>query len=264
MNIERTYSADCSSHDISLDKQIFKGHTGWIESLKINEDCLISGGGGIDETIRCWDIKSRDSLFIARGHRDSVSCLKVANKVLFSSAPGFREKDIFSWESKTGRRLATLSGHTHSIRCLNTAENKLYSGSDDRTIRVWDINSVRETTILTTSSLRVFEDHLGPVTCIKFKDGRLFSGSLDKKIRIFDMEKGVLLSTLQGHTGSIVSLALDKDCLISGSRDYRICMWDIREGEAKPVYSSKGTSGVSSFKIFDNKIAASYFGEQNP
>jgi len=52
-------------------------------------------------------------------------------------------KGIRSWDIRTQSvYVDSYSGHTDVVNCLKAHKNRLYSGSDDKTVRVWDIVKV--------------------------------------------------------------------------------------------------------------------------
>ena len=115
------------------------------------------------------------------------------------------------------------------------------SGSQDNTIRLWDVASGKE--------FRRLEGHTAPVISIAFSsDGRrLASGSADKTIRLWDTASGMELQLLQGHTASVSSVAFAPDgrTLASGSEDKTILLWDAASG--KELHRLQGhTASVSS------------------
>lgn len=86
---------------------------------------------------------------ILNGHADSVSCLLKLNENHFVS--GSKDKKIKIWEiphitspnesEKEGKCLDTLSGHGSHLTCLEKIKNNLIvSGSEDKTIKIWDIS----------------------------------------------------------------------------------------------------------------------------
>jgi len=101
------------------------------------------------------------------------------------------------------------------------------SGSDDRTIRVWDA----ETGNALGAPL------LGHTDCVQSvaisPDGsRIVSGSHDKTIRVWDAETGNALGApLLGHTDCVrsVAISLDGSRIVSCSIDKTIRVWDLSE-----------------------------------
>ena len=69
------------------------------------------------------------------------------------------------------------------------------SGSDDKTLKVWDLT--------TGGLLRTLEGHAGSVTAVAMSgDGtRAVSGSDDETLKVWDLTTGRLLRTLEGHAG---------------------------------------------------------------
>ena len=67
------------------------------------------------------------------------------------------------------------------------------SGSDDKTLRLWDLE--------TGAELRRFEGHEGGVSSVTvLADGRrALSGSGDKTLRLWDLETGAELRRFEGH-----------------------------------------------------------------
>ena len=77
-----------------------------------------------------------------------------------------------------------LFGHGSPVTSIAiTSDSKqIISGSDDRTIRIWDIQTSRE--------LNILRGHVDTVTSIAVisDNKQIISGSLDKTIRIWDIE----------------------------------------------------------------------------
>ena len=72
----------------------------------------------------------------------------------------------------------TLKGHSASVECLVVLQDgSLGSGSDDKTIRVWNISE--------RIKLKTLTGHTGQVEClVVLPDGSLASASTDKTIKI--------------------------------------------------------------------------------
>jgi hypothetical protein len=122
-----------------------------------------------------------------------------------------------------------LHGHKDAVNNVAFSPNGkiLASGSDDHTIRLWDV---------------VHRQPFGPpltghrdfVESVAFSpDGKLLaSGSDDKTIGLWDVASGRLLHTLRGHTGTVRSVAFSPNgtMLASGSDDKTIGLWDVASG----------------------------------
>lgn len=70
-------------------------------------------------------------------HDQTVCCI-VLHQGIDRLYSGDEEGVIVAWKLSTGEHLRTMNGHTQAVRALATYHNCLISGSDDRTVRVWD------------------------------------------------------------------------------------------------------------------------------
>jgi WD40 repeat protein len=59
---------------------------------------------------------------------------------------------------------------------VSTKDNLIISGSNDRTIRIWDLESER--------CLKILKGHTNSVSSVFVYDNKIISGSVDKTIRI--------------------------------------------------------------------------------
>ena len=101
----------------------------------------------------------------------------------------------------------------------------LASGSDDKTVKLWDVASGR---------LRSLAGQEGRVLSVAFDpQGRsLASGSSDGTVKLWDVASGQLLRTLQGHQRSVMSVVFDRQgTLASGSDDKTVKLWDMASGQ---------------------------------
>ena len=90
-----------------------------------------------------------------------------------------------------GPLLRTLEGHTHEVKAVAlTADGRhAVSGSYDKTLRVWDLE--------TGQTIRTLEGHTGRVTSLALTaDGRhAVSGSWDNTLRVWDLLSGECLAS---------------------------------------------------------------------
>jgi hypothetical protein len=106
----------------------------------------------------------------------------------------------------------TFEGHASWVRSIafSADGNQVLSGSDDNTLKLWDLASGQ--------LLRTFQGHTGRVWSVAFSpDGaRVLSGSRDATIRIWKVATGELLATLMG-SATENWLTLTRDGFFAGS-----------------------------------------------
>ena len=135
-------------------------------------------------------------------------------------------------------------GHTAGVQsvCVSPDGTQVLSGSDDGTLRLWDIR--------TGAELRCFEGSAKPVCSAAFlRDARrLVSGSGDGTVHVWDAETGKELKKLTGHSGGVffgVAVLPDGKHILSASMDKTVRVWDIESGKEvrkfeldQPIYSA--------------------------
>ncbi|KAK4173428.1 hypothetical protein QBC36DRAFT_194689 [Triangularia setosa] len=140
----------------------------------------------------------------------------------------------------------TLEGHGSSVQSVAFSpdgQRRLASGSDDKTIKIWNVAS--------GTCTQTLEGHGGSVWSIAFSpDGqRVASGSRDKTIKIWDAASGTCTQTLEGHCDWVLSVAFSPDGqrLASGSGDRTIKVWDAASGTCTQTVNVGSTTTHLSF-----------------
>ncbi|RKP08336.1 WD40-repeat-containing domain protein, partial [Thamnocephalis sphaerospora] len=135
----------------------------------------------------------------------------------------------------------TLTGHVGAITCLHFNDNWLVSGSADRTMRQWDLNT--ETCVLHMDAWWAAHGARPPpsseyaltgsgfVGALQSWQFALCSGTADGVIRMWDLRTGQPHRALTGHTGAINCLQFDQHNVVSGGQDGTVRIWDLRTGE---------------------------------
>ncbi len=198
--------------------QTLTGHTGAVNSVAFSPDGQILASGSSDKTLKLWELQTGSCLATLSGHRLAVNSIQFSptgeylasasadatvhlwnwasgkSKVLqghlqavraiaFSSngllASAGEDRTIRIWDRSTGS-CQILSGHPWSVTALlfSTDDRFLISGSWDKTIKFWRVETGQEVAVLTGHTDSVNSLALLP-------NGQLASASRDATVRLW-------------------------------------------------------------------------------
>ena len=132
--------------------------------------------------------------------------------------------------------------HTECVYTIQYLGKYLVSGSRDRTLRIWDLETLR----LAKPPLY---GHMGSVLCLQFDDQKdediIISGSSDCHVIIWCFSTGQKLKQLtHAHKESVLNLRFDKRFLVTCSKDKTIKIWNRQElTPGHRNYPLKGVKG---------------------
>jgi len=143
-------------------------------------------------------------------------------------------------------------GHEECVYSIQFHNNCLVSGSRDRTIKIWDLESQR--------CLRTLKDqHTQSVLCLQFdiEQDILISGGSDMMLVIWRFSTGQVIKTIQdAHEASVLNLRFDHRYLVTCSGDKSIKIWNrhdlLPNDELIPIPEREAIveSGVSKIEAF--------------
>ena len=123
-----------------------KAHSSSVFSLAVSQEEDIILSGGRDAMLRIWGFEEEFNLIKAiPAHLFTINDIKYSPDFrIFATAS--RDKTIKLWDSESFELLKVLDtvrdgGHLNSVNCLLWLSNQiLVSCSDDRSIKIWEIN----------------------------------------------------------------------------------------------------------------------------
>lgn len=159
---------------------------------------------------------------------------------------------MFLWDVQnsegTVRRFGsnTSQGHTGRVTCVAFAgagDGVVVSGSDDRSVRLWDCKS-RD-----GKPLMVWEEARDGVSCLAVLEGgvEVVVGSVDGRVRCYDVRMGRV--TCDVMPGSVTSLEVGRDgkVMVVGCLDGKVRVMDRADGGCLRMFPGDG-EGVDRYK----------------
>jgi len=236
---------------------MLEGHLSSVRCLQVEENIVASGSN--DATVRLWDLSQADyspqvSSNINKGQdHDRQDGEADDQDDLFDSPGGSVNEPATSSSSLADCPLYTLSSHVAEVTALHYEGNTLVSGSADKTLRQWDLETGRcvqtldvlwaaaqasavnpsfssNTNPTTSESASWWRPQAGRlpaaeadfVGALQSFQSAVACGTADSVIRLWDLRSGMVQRSLIGHTGPITALQFDDVHLVTGSADRSI------------------------------------------
>jgi WD40 repeat protein len=173
--------------------------------------------------------------------------VKIRDTALIKSEPV--PVNVFNPRIFECKLFKTLHEHQGDVLSLAVAGDKIFSGSQDKTIKIWDLNSGKR--------LKTLTGHNSGIYSLAVSEGKLLSASADRTIKIWDINNGNLVCTLLGHNNHVYSLSAANRIFASASLDKTIKIWDIETKKILKVIPAGETSALS-ICLFGSKIASGH------
>ncbi len=188
------------------------------------------------------------------GNQSDVEAVKWYNR-----SGRLQDETVKTYVDSIVQCIDTLERHTDGVTSVAFSPDGKYlaSGSEDNTVRLWNIADKNKT--------RMSSGHSFDVTSVAFSpDGKyLASGSEDDTIKLWDFASMSMreIDTLERHTDDVTSVVFpDGKYLVSGSEDNTVRLWnlvsmengpipmedDVTSVACSPEYLAAGTDGIGS------------------
>jgi pleiotropic regulator 1 len=153
---------------------------------------------------------------------------------------GSNDTTIKIWNLASGELTLTLTGHTDAVRALQLDSDRPYLYS------AGEDKQVKSWDLTTNQISRHFFGHAGGVYALARHPELdiLVTGGRDNALRLWDLRSARCIMELPGHTASVLSVACQSDepQIISGGLDKRIRLWDIAAGKASAILTHHQSS----------------------
>lgn len=174
-----------------------RGHTEWVNCVKLHPKSFSCFSCSDDTTIRMWDIRTNSCLKVFRGHVGQVQKIipltikDVENLATDNTSDGSSPRDDPTMTDGADES-DTPSNEQETVLDENIPyPTHLLSCGLDNTIKLWDVK--------TGKCIRTQFGHVEGVWDIAADNFRIISGSHDGSIKVWDLQSGKCMHTFNGR-----------------------------------------------------------------
>ncbi|KAM0750605.1 WD40 repeat-like protein [Meredithblackwellia eburnea MCA 4105] len=222
--------------------RILRGHLSAVFCVAWNPRGDLVASGGMDETVRVWDVQKGKCMRVLPAHSEPVTAVQF-NRDGTIIASGSWDGYIRLWDTATGQCLKTLvdDDNTPVSNVFFTPNSRfVFASTLDSTIRLWDYQNDK--------TLKTYTGHVNRKYCIPASltaDGRyLVTGSEDNKFLMWDVQTRQVIQSLDSHKDVVMAVACHPQLGVIASvgleKDPTIKIWvdtveEEKEGEVEAV-----------------------------
>ncbi|KAI9693662.1 MAG: U3 small nucleolar RNA-associated protein 13 [Bathelium mastoideum] len=290
--IPKSLSNPADNSYFGADVSSLRGHTDIIITLDTDWSGHWLATGAKDNTVRLWRLDPTQESYTCyatfSGHAESIGAVALPHhtppldsglyKRPLDSPPKFlltgsQDKTIKRWDIpvesnttavdgaiKVARAAYTRKAHDKDINALDANPNSTLfaSASQDRTVKIWDIEAGETIGILRGHKRGVWTARFSPLgtpsisgesgATTSASRGYVVTGSGDKTVRIWSLTDYSCLRTFEGHTNSVLKVlwlptptaeaeigahgrSRRGPQVASAAGDGLVKIWDVQEGE---------------------------------
>jgi WD40 repeat protein/transcriptional regulator with XRE-family HTH domain len=227
---------------------VLSGHTRPVASVAFSRDGKILASGGLDATIRLWDMPTHQQIGAPLTDPSGPVYSVAFSPDGRTLASGNDDRTVRLWDVATHQQIgAPLTGPSGPVGSVEfSADGKtLAGGSADGTVRLWDVATHLQigSPLTDTSGAGVGSVEFSP-------DGKtLASGNADGTVRLWDVATHQQIGApLTGPSGPVRSVfSPDGKTLAGGSLDGTVRLWDVatRQQIGGPLTGPSGAGVLS-------------------
>jgi len=182
------------------------GDSSPIRSLAFTPDSQFLVSGGVDKTIKIWNVETRSLVQTLRPSPAQEVVTVALSSDGQTLASGSIDGTVRLWNWKTGKLLHTLSGHSSIVTSVAFSPNgqTLASGSGDKMIYLWKVgDGSLDQTIATQQFIQTLA--FSPT------DNMLASAGVGMSVDLWDWTTGNLVRSLGRYKSVIYAIAFSPD-----------------------------------------------------
>jgi len=158
------------------------------------------------------------------------------------------------WNLNSGTCIGLLEGHLSSVRCIQVEDNIVASGSNDATIRLWDLSQADYTPIQTTNKKPYDDEEEGEEQVPEHEiDSDSFEHVSSKSSATHTHAPSSMadcpLFTLSSHVAEVTAIHFHGQTLMSGSADKTLRQWDLHTGRCVQTLDVLWASAQASSQV---------------
>ncbi|GAA6020516.1 hypothetical protein JCM11491_001382 [Sporobolomyces phaffii] len=217
--------------------RVLKGHLSAVFCVGWSPRGDLVASGGMDETVRVWDVQKGKCMKVLPAHSEPVSSVQFSRDgtmIVSGSWDGY----IRIWDTATGQCLKTLVNEDNApVSNVRFTPNSkfIFTSTLDSTIRLWDYQ--------TDKLLKSYSGHVNRKYCIPSvltRDGKYLLAGSEENNKVFkwDLQTRQIVDSFIAHKDVVIALAYHPTLPILATggleKDKSIKVWIDHDGVASP------------------------------
>ncbi len=119
------------------------------------------------------------------------------------------------WDLLTGEEIGRLRGHRGTVKCIQVEDHICLTGSEDGTVRVWDLRQVDEDEEWEAGEMLSLSDVAEEDETTEERTNGIRHGGSESSRPASAVERvGPCVRTLEGHTKAVSTMYFEDACLV--------------------------------------------------